>query len=55
MLTRPYSDAALYSFQSFMGLVRVRLGRGPVTGAAGLLVEQERISETDRDPWSRDL
>lgn len=54
MLTRPYSDAALYSFQSFMGLVRVRLGRGPVTGAAGLLVEQES-QETDREPWSRDL
>ena len=41
LLTRLYTDTALYSFQSSVGLIRVRLGRDPVTGAAGLLPEQE--------------
>lgn len=46
MLTRLYTDTALYSFQSFVGLVRVTLGRDPVTGAAGLLPEQESQKQT---------
>lgn len=54
LLTRLYSDTALYSFQSFMGLVRVRLGRDPVTGAAGLLAEQESQKQT-RSPGAGTL
>lgn len=49
LLTRPYSDTALYSFQSFMGL-----GRDPVTGAAGLLAEQESQKQT-RSPGAGTL